>query len=218
MAAVNSTALKSTALIFFDAMTRTGRRSGESGSRQAIAAAAERHFGLHGYDGTTIRAIADDAGVDPALVIYFFGSKEKLFAACVQWPFDPADTLPAVLRGPRSRVGERLARLFTETWDAEDGRNPIVALLRAAMTQEAAQRRMRSFLESQILAPLTAGLRVDEPELRGSLAATQLIGLGIGRHVLRFEPLASLGADEVVALAGPQLQRSLVGALPRRGA
>ncbi|HEY4096906.1 MAG TPA: TetR family transcriptional regulator [Baekduia sp.] len=193
---------------------KTGRRPGDSGSKDAITAAARRRFGAQGYDATTIRAVAEEAGVDPSLVLYFFGSKEKLFAACVQWPFDPALELPAVVAAGAAGAGPRLVALFLATWDAEDGRNPIVALLRAAMSQETAERQLRTFLETQILGPLVAGLDTDQPDLRASLVASQLIGLGIARHVLKFEPLASLAAEQVVALVGPQVERTLTEPLP----
>jgi AcrR family transcriptional regulator len=193
---------------------KTGRRPGDSGSKQAITEAARRGFGRLGYDKTTIRAVAEEAGVDPALVLYFFGSKEELFAASITWPFDPSRELPAVIEGGASDAGRRLARLFVKTWDAEEGRNTIVALLRAAMSQERAERQLRTFLETEILGPLVTGLGCDEPELRAGLVAAQLLGLGITRHVLKLEPLASLDAEQVVELVGPALQRSLSHPLP----
>jgi AcrR family transcriptional regulator len=192
---------------------RTGRRAGDSGTRDAIAAAARRQFGRAGYDATTIRAVAKEAGVDPALVLHFFGSKDQLFAACVQWPFDPSVELPAVIAGGADEAGRRLVALFLKTWDAEDGRNPIVALLRAAMSQETAERQLRTFLESQILGPLVTGLRCDQPDLRAGLVASQLLGLGIARHVLKLEPLASLDAERVLDLVAPQVRRALTGPL-----
>jgi AcrR family transcriptional regulator len=188
---------------------RSGRRPGDARTKAAITAAARRQFGRAGYEATTIRGIAEEAGVDPALVLYFFGSKDGLFAACVDWPFDPATKLPDVIGDRRAGVGERLVRLMLETWDAEDGRNLVVALLRAAMSHETAARQLRVFLETEILSPLTTALRCDEPELRASLVASELVGLGIARHVLKLEPLASLAREDVVALIGPQVQRSL---------
>lgn len=188
---------------------RSGRRPGDARTRETIAAAARRRFGALGYDATTIRAVAEEAGVDPSLVLYFFGSKERLFAACIDWPFDPAVEIPAVIGDRRSGVGERLVALMLETWDAEEGRNPIVALLVAAMTQEAAAVQLRTFLETQLLAPITTALRSDRPDLRAALVASELIGLGLTRHVLRLEPLASLDREAVVALVGPRIQRSL---------
>lgn len=195
-------------------MRKTGRRPGDSGSKDAIAAAARRQFGRLGYEKTTIRAVADEAGVDPALVLYFFKSKDQLFAACVEWPFDPAVELPAVLGDDPAGAGRRLVALLLRTWDAEEGRNPIVTLLRAAMSQELAERQLRAFLQTRILEPLTTGLGADQPDLRGALVAAQLLGLGISRHVLHLEPLASLDAEAVADLVGPQVQRSLTGPLP----
>jgi AcrR family transcriptional regulator len=197
-----------------DPAKKTGRRPGDSGSKAAITEAARRRFGRLGYDKTTIRAVAEEAGVDPALVVYFFGSKEQLFAASTSWPFDPSRELPAVIDGGTAEAGERLVRLFLTTWDAEEGRNTIVALLRAAMSQELAERQLRTFLETQILGPLVTGLGCDEPELRAGLVAVQLLGLGIARHVLKLEPLASLAADQVVELIGPAVRRALSDPLP----
>jgi AcrR family transcriptional regulator len=197
-----------------DSSRRTGRRPGDSGSKAAIAQAARRRFSRLGYDGTTIRAVAEEAGVDPALVVYFFGSKEQLFAACIEWPFDPSSELPAVIAAGPDGAGHRLVALLLETWDAEEGRNTIVALLRAAMSQEPAERQLRAFLETQILRPLVTGLGCDEPDLRASLVAAQLVGLAIARHVLRFEPVASMEAEQVVELVGPAVQRLLGDPLP----
>jgi AcrR family transcriptional regulator len=197
-----------------DPVRRSGRRPGDAQTKAAITAAARRQFGAAGYEATTVRAVAAEAGVDPALVLYFFGSKDGLFAACVDWPFDPAAELATVIGDRRGGVGERLVRLVLSTWDAEDGRNVVVAQLQAAMSHETASRQLRTFLESEILGPLTEALRCDRPQLRASLVAAQLIGLGIARHVLALEPLASMEREDVIAILGPQVQRSLTHRLP----
>jgi AcrR family transcriptional regulator len=190
---------------------RSGRRPGDAQTRAAILAAARARFGAAGYEATTVRAVAADAGVDPALVLYFFKSKDGLFAACVEWPFDPATELPTVIgdRRDRAGVGERLVALMLRTWDAADGRNLVIAQLRAAMSQETAAAQLRTFMESELLRPLTTALGGDRPELRAGLVAAQLIGLGITRHVLALEPLASMPREDVVELVGAQVQRSL---------
>jgi AcrR family transcriptional regulator len=195
-------------------MARTGRRRGGGDTREAIRTAARRQFAEHGYEGATIRGIAADAGVDPALVMHFFGSKERLLLAGVEWPFDPDEAVPRLLAGKRSEAGERLVRLFVTTWDDEAGRNPIVALLQTALSQQSAQRLFRDFLTKRFFGPLTEGLRVDHPELRGNLAASQLVGLGIIRYVVRFEPLASLDSEDLIGLVAPTIQRYLTGRLP----
>ena len=195
-------------------MPRTGRRPGDSGSRDAIAAAARRQFAEGGFEGTTIRGIAREAGVDPALVIRFFGSKDALFATCVDWPFDPTTALDAILAAPRAELGEQLTRLFVRTWDAEDGRNTIVSLLRAAMTHEAAERLLRNFLVANLFDPLAATLDGPDAPLRVSLAQSELLGMCIARHVLRLEPLASLDPEALVARVAPAVQRHQTGPLP----
>jgi AcrR family transcriptional regulator len=193
---------------------KTGRRPGDVQTRDVIADAARRRFAAHGYAATTVRAVAADAGVDPALVLYFFKSKDGLFAASVRWPFDPAAELPKVIGDDRAGVGARLVRLMLTTWDAEDGRNVVVTQLRAAMAQDTAAAQLRAFLTTEILRPLTTALRVEQPELRGSLVSAQLVGLGLSRHVLALEPLASMDREAVVRLVGPQVQRTLTHKLP----
>jgi AcrR family transcriptional regulator len=205
--------------ITMQAMPRTGRRRGDSGTREAIGAAARRQFAERGYAATTIRAVADEAGVDPALVLHYFGSKDELFAASVEWPFDPAEELTRILaRGPE-HAAEPLVRLFVTTWDREEGRNTIVALLRAAMTHEGAERLFREFVTVRVFGPLAEALGGgEEAALRVNLAGSQLIGLGVARYVLRVEPLASLPSPGVVALVAPAVQRHLTGPLPSSAA
>jgi AcrR family transcriptional regulator len=194
-------------------MKKTGRRPGESATRAAILAVATRQFGERGYDATTIRGVAADADVDPALVMHFFGSKTELFVAAVRWPFDPAEEIPKVIGDAPEGAGRRLVELFVRTWDAEDKRNTIVALLRAAMNQEPAARQLRDFVALELLAPLLAALGVDRTDLRANLIASQLLGLGITRYVLGFEPIASLDPEAVVNLVAPSVQASLTAAI-----
>jgi AcrR family transcriptional regulator len=196
---------------------RTGRRPqvDAGDTRAAIQRAALEQFSERGYVAATIRSIAEDAGVDPALVMHFFGSKERLFEACVQWPFDPDEEMARVVAGGVEDAGERLVRLFVTTWDTRDGRNPVVALLRAAMDQEPAGRLLREFLQARLLMPVMVGLELDQPDVRASLVASQLIGLGAVRYVLRFDGIAGLGSDDVVAYVAPAVQRYMAGPLLR---
>ena len=184
---------------------QTGRRRGGGDTRQAIAEAARRQFAERGYEAATIRSIATEAGVDPALVMHFYGSKEALFAEVVQWPFDPDEAVAELLVGKRSAVGERLARLFVTTWDAEAGRNPIVALLRTALSQDSAARLFRDFLSTRFFAPLAEGLRIDRPELRTSLASSQLARARNHplRHALRAAGLDGLRGRDRGPRPGP---------------
>lgn len=194
-------------------MSKVGRRPGETATREAILGAATAQFGSLGFDAATIRSIASEAGVDPALVMHFFGSKTELFVAAIEWPFDPAEEVPRVIGDDPAGAGRRLVELFISTWDAEEKRNTIVALLRAAMNQDAAARQLREFIELEILDPLLAALGSDKLELRANLVASQLLGLGITRYVLAFEPIAGLDPEAVVELLAPSVQASLTGDL-----
>jgi AcrR family transcriptional regulator len=190
---------------------RTGRRPGASSSRQAILESARRLFAERGYEGATMRAIAADAGVDAALVVHFFGTKAGLLIEAIDWPFNPQiEVANALIDGPR-QAGRRLVTLFLRTWDEENRRNPILTLLRAATTEPQAARMLREFLRQELFAPLMERLGSDEPELRANLAAAQLVGLGIARYVLGFEPLASAEPADVIAWIAPTLQRYLTG-------
>jgi AcrR family transcriptional regulator len=196
-------------------MARTGRRRGDSGTRAAILEAARRQFGEHGYEGASMRRIAADAGVDAALVVHFFKSKAGLLVEAIQWPFDPEDEIPGILAEGPEQAGARLVRLLVDTWDREGSRHAILTLLRSATIEPRAAELMRSFIQIRLFGPLLESLGSDQPELRGELAASQLLGLGLARHVLRFEPLASADAAQVVAWAGPTIQRYLTGELSR---
>jgi AcrR family transcriptional regulator len=193
---------------------RTGRRRGASSSRDAILDAARRLFAERGYVGTSLRAIGTEAGVDAALIVHFFGSKAGLLGEAIEWPFDPEDEMGRIVAGGRRRIGEDLARLVVRTWDREGDRNAIMTLLRAATVEPAAAELMREFFQRRLYPPLMRTLRVPDAEVRANLVASQLLGLGVARYVLRLEPLASMGEDEVVRWLGPILQRYLTGRAP----
>src|SRR5215216_7863407 len=192
---------------------RTGRRPGASSTREEILRAARKLFAERGYEEATMRGIAAEAGVDAALVVHFFGSKAGLLEAAVEWPFDPEVVMPKLLVDGRHHVGRRLAELFVRTWDEEGTRNPILTLLRAASTEPQAAELLGEFLRHRLYAPLVERLGVDRPDLRAELAVTQLVGVGMARYVLRFEPLASAEPADVVEWIAPNLQRYLTGKL-----
>jgi AcrR family transcriptional regulator len=192
---------------------RTGRRPGTSTSRDDILRAARKLFAERGYDGATMRAIGTEAGVDAALVVHFFGNKAALLEEAIQWPFDPDVEMPKLLVDGRRQVGRHIVALVVDTWDEEGTRHPILTLVRAATNEPTAAELLGSFLRTRLFAPLMARLGADQPELRTSLAVSQLVGLGVARHVLRVEPLASAKRADVVDWYGPTLQRYLTGKL-----
>jgi AcrR family transcriptional regulator len=194
---------------------RSGRRAGASGTREAIRAAAARQFAELGYDRTSLRSIAAEAGVDPALVAHFFGRKQELFVEVVGLPFDPSEVVPMLFAGDREHLGERLARFVVSLLEDPDARGRMVGLVRAAASEPRAARMVRALATHEVVARVAQSLGVDDGEVRASLAASQVIGLVMARHVVRVEPLASLPADALVAALAPNLQRYLTEPLDR---
>lgn len=188
---------------------RPGRRPGQSSSRDDILSAARVLFGDRGYDRASIRAIAGAAGVDPALVHHFFGTKEDLFAAAMELPVDPDTILPLVLAGPREEIGERLARMVLALWGDPRLRPQFVGVIRSATTNEMGARLLREFISSKVFARVAEAL--DVPRLNLNAAASQIVGVVMLRYVLEVEPMASASEEELVALLAPTIQRYLSG-------
>lgn len=190
-------------------MARPGRRPGPTETRDAILSSARTLFGERGYDGATIRAIAGQAGVDPALVHHFYGSKEQVFVAAMQVPFNPAEAIPYIVEGPREQVAERMMRFFIGVWREPDSRAAFLGLMRSAMTNEQAAAMVRQFLRKALLGRVAAALGV--PPLSAEAAMSHLIGLVLMRFVLRLEPLATAEEEELIRLVAPSLQRYFDG-------
>lgn len=193
---------------------RSGRRPGRSGTREAIIAAAERQFAEIGYDRASLRSIAREAGVDPALVVHYFGSKQRLFVEVVELPFDPATMVRDVFGGDPETVGERLAGFLLSVLDDPAARRRIVGLVRAAASEPEAGRMVRELISREVLARVVETLGVDDVAVRADLVGSQIMGLVMARHVIRIEPLASLPAPAIAAAIAPNLQRYLTGPLP----
>lgn len=186
---------------------RPGRRPGPSSSRDDILAAARVLFGERGYDNASIRAIAGEAGVDPALVHHFFGTKADLFAAAIEFPIDPETLIEQVLNGPREEIGERAVRTFLGSWEDPRLRSQLAAVLRSAATSEAGATLFRDFLSSKLVEAVKDTLQL--PALNLNAAASQVVGVVMLRYVLEMEPVASASEDELVELFAPTLQRYL---------
>ena len=200
---------------------RPGRRPGRPrgaaargpATRDRIVGAARAAFAEHGFDGATVRTIATHAGVDPALVHHYFGTKQRLFMAAMQFPVDVAQVFPAITPGPRDEIGERLIRHLVEIWDQPEVLSVIMGIVRSAATDDAAAGMLRSFLIDGPLAVVGGALQVPDGPLRATLAGTQLVGLVLARYVIRVEPVASLSGDRLAALVGPSITRYLTGDL-----
>ncbi len=195
---------------------RRGRRPGSPDTKAAILQAARASFAELGLAGTTVRGVARAAGVDPALVHHFFGSKDELYLAALALPIDPRQVLrPIVAAGPDG-VGERLLRALLAVWDDPAVQPALLAIMRGAFAPDGQELVSKGFLHG-IVMPTLEPVAADRPALRASLVATQVIGLVSARYLLRLEPLASMTADEVVRAVGPTIQRYLTGPVAQLG-
>lgn len=195
------------------AAARTGRRPGPTRTREAILAAARSSFAAAGYDATTIRAVARQAGVDAALVHRFFGSKERLFAAAMELTISPSELVERLLADGVEGIGERLVHALLAMLDVPEDRAPFLALIRGAVSNAQAAAMLREFLTREVLGRLAAAAAPDAPELRASLAGSQVVGLAMARYVVRVPPLADADPAAVAAAVGPTIQRYLTGSL-----
>ncbi|SDZ08672.1 transcriptional regulator, TetR family [Micromonospora pattaloongensis] len=194
---------------------RTGRRPGNPDTREAILAAAREAFAERGFDQASIRAIAAAAGVDPALVHHYFGTKDQLFLAAMNSPIDPGELIPRVWNGDPDAVGERLVGAFLGIWDSPAG-TAAVALLRSAVSNDWTARLLREFMLTQVMRPMVKAAELDPAEaaLRVPLVASQLVGLAMVRYIIKVEPFASAPTGALVAAVGPTIQRYLTDELP----
>jgi AcrR family transcriptional regulator len=192
-------------------MPRTGRRPGPSSSRAQIVAAAARCFAVGGYDATSVRHVAADAGVDPALVRRFFGGKQQLFTEVASAVIDPARAVAAVADGPTEAAGERLLRYFLTLLGDVRQPGPLLGLIRSAVTSEHAADLLRRFLADRVLGEIAATLRAGRPDLRAALTASQLVGLAVARHAVQLTPLTAAGHEELTRWVAPVLQYYLTG-------
>jgi AcrR family transcriptional regulator len=175
-------------------------------TRAAILRAARERFAADGYERATIRAIAADARIDPAMVMRYYGSKEKLFTVAAEFDL----LLPDVAHLPREQIGERLISHFLDRWEGDDS---LVALLRAAATNEAAAERMHAIFADQLCRVvadlLPPGAPAAEAAERAGLVASQILGMALCRYILRLPPVVAMDRAAVVDWIGPTLQRYL---------
>ncbi|WP_328910843.1 TetR family transcriptional regulator [Streptomyces sp. NBC_00234] len=188
--------------------SRTTETTGPD-ARTRILEAARTEFAGRGYDKTSIRGIAKAAGVDAALVHHYFGTKDEVFAAAIEVSFEPALVIPAVLDGSPDELGERLARYFISIWENPATRAPLLAIIRSALTHEAAAKVLRGFVLRRLLERIAGELDVPDPTFRAELAASHMIGIAILRYVIQAEPLASADPEKIIAMVAPTLQRYL---------
>lgn len=191
---------------------RPGRRPGAPATRAAILESAREAFVASGYRAATIRGIAQAAGVDPALVMHFFGNKEGLFAEAMRPPFEPAAVLSAALATDPAAAGTAIARTFLEAWESSAQRRTLLGLVRSAVSEESAAMMLREGLLAGVERSLNE-LGADRPALRASLISSQLIGVAMARYMVRARGAAEATPAELAAAIGPTLQRYINGPL-----
>ena len=190
-----------------------GRRPGAPDTRAEILSSARSLFATRGYKSTSVRAIAAEAGVDPALVHHYFGTKDDLFVAALELPIDPRSVIGPALAGGIDGAAERLLTVFLGVWDDPELRPGLLGVVRSALEPEGQRLIREGFLPAVIL-PAALALGVDQPERRMPLVASQIFGLILVRYILEVEPLASMSAADVVATIAPNIQRYFEMPLP----
>lgn len=196
-------------------MARTGRRPGHQHTREAILAAAREAFAEKGFDRASVRQIAAGAGVDPALVHHYFGTKDQLFLDALSAPIDPGKIIDGALAGPGNGMGERLLRTMLGVWDSPTG-GAALAMLRSAVANEVIAKMLRDLILQRIFKRVAKALDLDPAEaaLRMNLVATQISGLIMVRYIIKMDPIASTPVETIVRLVAPTVQRYLTEPLP----
>jgi AcrR family transcriptional regulator len=183
-------------------------REGRDGqaTRAAILDTARSQFGTHGFERTTIRSVASAAGVDPALVMHYFGSKAELFAAASQFVL----SFPDLSSVAPDRLADVLLPLFVEAWGPQ---GPLLPLLRAAATNRTAAEALLTVFVSQV-APALATITPDLAPQRAALVGSQLLGLAVARHILGVPPLIAMSDAQLVEWLRPVLAHYLADPAP----
>lgn len=179
-------------------------RRSSAETKAIILAKARERFGTSGFQAATIRAIAADADVDPAMVMRYFGSKDQLFAAAAEFDLQ----LPEFAPTDRDRLGWLLVGHFLRRW--EGGDDALVILLRSSATNNEAAQRMQKIFGLQLQPLVASWAPSGEAATRAGLIATQILGLALCRFVLRLPPVVDLSQDEIIDWLGPTIQRYLV--------
>ena len=186
-----------------------GRRPGQSDSRDRILVTATEAFLSSGYQAASLRSIASTAGVDVALISYFFGSKQGLFAAAMSLTVSPADVLQSAMAGDNAGLAERVLRGFLQVWDDPTSGAPLRAIAGAAAHEPSLNRLVREAVGGQLIEPLTARIGGDDAQQRAAVFSTQVAGLVFARYLLGLEPIASMTVDDIVTYLLPALRVTL---------
>jgi len=193
-----------------------GRRPGHPDTRGRILAAARDRLSAHGYTATTLRAVADDVGVDVALISYYFGSKRGLFGAVMELAVSPPAVLDAALEGDPARLPERLVAAVTAAWDDPRTGPPLRTLVTAALQEPAGQRALVEFLEREVITRLADRLGGPRATDRATAAVTTIAGLVFTRYLLALPSIADASRNQLIRDLAPAIRAGLTGSTPHR--
>jgi AcrR family transcriptional regulator len=174
-------------------------------TKAVILAAARDRFRTAGFQAATIRTIAADAGVDPAMVMRYFGNKDQLFAAAAEFDLQ----FPDFATVDPGRLGWLLVGHFLQRW--EGGDDALIILLRSSATNAEAAQQMREIFGTQLQPLVAARAPSGQAATRAGLIASQILGMALCRYVLRLPPVVDMTPDEIVEWLGPTIQRYLDG-------
>ncbi|MFI6297674.1 TetR family transcriptional regulator [Nonomuraea sp. NPDC050790] len=177
-------------------------RRSSADTKAVILAAARERFAADGYEKATIRSIAGDAGIDPAMVMRYFGNKEKLFAAAAHIDLK----FPDFAALPREELGKALVSHFLGLWEHNEA---LQVLLRTGVTNEAAAERMRAIFAGQLTPVVAALTSPEQAPIRAGLAASQILGLALARYILKFPPIVAMPREDLITWTAPTIQRYL---------
>jgi AcrR family transcriptional regulator len=186
-----------------------GPRGNRGATLALILRAARASFAAHGWEGTSLRAIAREVGVDPALVHYYFASKEALLDAVTNPPEAWLESIRATSARPPRERGEAIVRNVIWTWSQPEIREVLESILLTAAHEPRTREKLRAFVEASLLPAVAERIEAEERLLRASLIGSQVLGLVMLRYVWQIEPMASLPDDVLVALVAPTIQRYL---------
>jgi AcrR family transcriptional regulator len=190
---------------------RRGRRPGREDTKAAIQAAALGLFSSQGYDKVSLRAIARESDVDPALIHHYFDSKADLFASAVlDMPLDADQIVSDILELPRAQIGRAAVRAFLAAYASHRDRERFTALLRSAVAAEDSRRPLSEFMSKEIFGRIAEGMGHKNHKLRGQLAVSLLLGLALSRYILEFPTLVELKDEALIDHSGGAMQYYLV--------
>jgi AcrR family transcriptional regulator len=174
-------------------------------TKTAILRAARNRLAAHGYDRTTIRAVAAEAGIDPSMVMRYFGNKAQLFDAALDIDLH----LPDLSAAAPEQLPRLLIRHFLSRWESDPADDALLVLLRSAVTNEHAAARMRDIFATQVAPALAAAIGPTLTPGQAGLISAQLLGLALTRYLVRLPAVNALTPAEIEDTLAPAIRATL---------